>query len=162
MIPINWTWSIQENDENQFIVPFPNKVELQRMIAIGNVNTKAGDDTFRFAEWTKKIEPFQVLQRVWINVYGVPFEIRNYLSLWAVGSILGATKMMDMVSTRRTGVVRIMVAVMDATHIPNSVDIVVDDGLYPIFFKVEKVLNDEFTNADDLDGDDSDHGKHHG
>src|SRR6266508_274141 len=53
-----------------------------------------------------------------------------------------------------------MVAVTDATHIPNSIDIVVDDGPYPIFFKVEKVLNDEFANADDLDGDGSDQGKH--
>src|SRR6266498_230256 len=124
LIPIIWDWTIQANGDNQFIVSFPNKVELQWMIAIRDINSEDCESAFKFEEWTEKIEPIQFLQKVWINVYRVPFEIRNYLSLWAVGSILGATKMVDMVSTRRTGVVRIMVAVTDASHIPDSVDIV--------------------------------------
>src|SRR5438132_14093748 len=123
LIPIKQSWVIQENGDNQFIMPFPNKVKLQRMITIRDINTEDGESTFKFDEWTEKIQHLQFLQKVWINVYGVPFEIRNYLSLWTVGSILCATQMVDMVSTRITCVVRLMVGVTDATHIPRSINI---------------------------------------
>ena len=46
-----------------------------------------------------------------------------------------------MVSTRNTGVVRILVAVTDASLIPDATDIVVDDGIYEIFFKVESIVD---------------------
>ena len=41
-----------------------------------------------------------------------------------------------MVTTRNTGVVRLQVAVLDLKGIPDAIDIVVDDRVYEIFFKV--------------------------
>jgi hypothetical protein len=79
------------------------------------------------------------LQKIWVHVYGVPYEIRSFLPLWAIGSILGATQRVDMRSMKKTGVVRLMVAVLDANCIPDDADIVVDDCLYEIFFKVDKL-----------------------
>jgi hypothetical protein len=70
-----------------------------------------------------------------VNVYVVPFEIRSFLPLWAVGSILGATQKVDMHYTRKMGVVCILVAVKDVKHILESAEIVVGEGLYEIFFK---------------------------
>ena len=92
-----------------------------------------------------------------MQVYGVPREIRSYLSLWVVGSILGATQKVDMKYLRKSGVVRLLVAVLDVNSIPDDVDIVVDDCLYDIFFHVESVVkgdDDNFDDADDLDNDD--------
>lgn len=71
-----------------------------------------------------------------MNVYGVPFEIRSFLPLWAVGSILGATQKVDMRYTRKMGVVRILVDVTDVNHISESAEIVVGEGLYEIFSKL--------------------------
>jgi hypothetical protein len=90
-----------------------------------------------------------------VNVYGVPFEIRSSLPLWAIGTILGATQKVDMRYTRKMGVVHILVAVTNVNHISESAEIVVDEGLYEIFFKVDKVLiegkwmdNDNMSNRD--------------
>jgi len=79
-----------------------------------------------------------------------PYEIRSFLPIWAVGSILGPTQKVDMRSMKKTGVVRLMVAVLDA-------DIVVHDCLYEIFFKVDHIVPgnggelDDFDEEDDLD-----------
>ncbi|GJM91626.1 hypothetical protein PR202_ga08021 [Eleusine coracana subsp. coracana] len=76
-----------------------------------------------FQEWNNKIEPRRYLEKAWINVYGVPYEIRSYLSLWVVGTILGATLKVDMKYTRKMEVVRILVGVMDVNNIPDTTDI---------------------------------------
>jgi len=76
-------------------------------------------------------------------VFGVPYEIRSFLPLWAVGTILGATQKVDITYLRRTGVVRLLVAVLDATAVPTDADIVVNRNMYRIFFKVDEVLRDE-------------------
>ncbi|XP_008674134.2 uncharacterized protein [Zea mays] len=80
-----------------------------------------------------------------------------------VGSILGATQKVDMRYTRKMGVVRILVAVTDVNHIPESAEIIVGEGLYEIFFKVDKVLKDgrwiDKDNMDYRDGDDKEQGE---
>ncbi|PWZ17182.1 hypothetical protein Zm00014a_024402 [Zea mays] len=117
----------------------------------------------KIQEVNQTIEPIAYLQKVWVNVYGVPFEIRSSLPLWAVGSILGATQKVDMRYTRKMGVVRILVAVTSVNHIPESAEIVVGEGLYEIFFKVDKVLKDgkwiDNDNMGNRDGDDKGQGE---
>ncbi|XP_062193555.1 uncharacterized protein LOC133896950 [Phragmites australis] len=140
LIPVKWQWVVEEHGIGEYIVPFPCHVELQRMVAIKEIRTCNAEGVMVFEEWNQKIEPCQFLQHVWVNVYGVPFEIRSFLPLWAVGSILGATQKVDMVYLRKTGVVRICVAVTDVNKIPDATDITVDDAVYEIFFKVDKVL----------------------
>ncbi|KAL5647508.1 hypothetical protein ACJX0J_041863, partial [Zea mays] len=79
------------------------------------------------------------------------------------GSILGATQKVDMRYTRKMGVVRILVVVTDVNHIPESAEIVVGEGLYEIFFKVDKVLKDGRWIDNDItgnqDGDDKTEGE---
>ncbi|KAL5649773.1 hypothetical protein ACJX0J_040582, partial [Zea mays] len=48
----------------------------------------------------------------------------------------------DLRYTRKMGVVRILVGVIDVDSIPESSDIVVGEGLYEIYFKVDKVCKD--------------------
>lgn len=59
--------------------------------------------------------------------------------------------------TRKTGVVRLQVAVLEVESIPEGAEIIVDDCLYEIFFNIDKVqhadVGDEFDHADDLDDD---------
>ncbi|XP_008665777.1 uncharacterized protein [Zea mays] len=162
LIPVKWNWSVQKHADG-FIVPFPCRVELQRMIAMKYVHTLGGEGILVIQEVNQKIEPISYLQKAWVNVYGVPFEIRSFLPLWAVGSILGATQKVDMRYTRKMGVVRILVAVTDVNHIPESAEIVVGEGLYEIFFKVDKVLKDgrwiDNNNTGTRDRDDKEQGE---
>jgi hypothetical protein len=44
-----------------------------------------------YEKWNYEIKPKTKLHKVWVHVYGVPCEIWSFLSLWAIGCILGAT-----------------------------------------------------------------------
>ncbi|GJN04225.1 hypothetical protein PR202_ga21750 [Eleusine coracana subsp. coracana] len=142
LIPIKWTWLVQQHGDG-FLVPFPSKVELQIMVAMKFVHTADGEGIMIFQEWNNKIEPHRYLEKAWINVYGVPYEIRSYLSLWAVGTILGVTFKVDMKYTRKIGVIRILVGIMDVNNIPDTTDIMVGEDIYDILFKVDKICKDE-------------------
>ena len=85
-------------------------------------------------------------------MFGVPYEIRSFLLLWAVGTILGATQKVDITYLMRTGVVRLLVAVLDANAVPTDADIMVNRNMYRIFFKVDEILRDE----EDFNPDDDD------
>lgn len=91
-IPVNWDWVVGEHGNNTYIVPFSCQVELQRMISMKRLRTDNNEGVMLFEEWNNEIKPKQKLQKVWVHVYGVPYEIRSFLPLWAVGSILGATR----------------------------------------------------------------------
>lgn len=106
---------------------------------------------------SQEVKPSRKLNKVWVHVHVVPYEIRSFLPLWAVGTIIGETTRVDMRYTRRTGVVRLQVAVMDVESIPPNAEIVVDDNLYEIFFTIDHVMpaeeEENFDDADDLDDD---------
>jgi hypothetical protein len=57
------------------------------------------------------------LQQVWVHIEGVPHTVRHFLGLWAVGSLVGTTLDVDLVSLRSLGVVRILVAMMDPKYL---------------------------------------------
>jgi len=40
IIPVQWDWAVQENGDNSYLVPFPSKEELERIVAIRTVTTK--------------------------------------------------------------------------------------------------------------------------
>ena len=74
------------------MVPFPCKVELQRMIAIKKIRTDKDEGVMAFEEWDQKIEPVEYLQKVWVNMYGVPFQIRSSYLCGQLASFLGPPK----------------------------------------------------------------------
>jgi hypothetical protein len=57
------------------------------------------------------------LQQVWVHVDGVPHIVRHFLGLWAIGSLIGTTLDVDLVSLRSLGVVRILVAMMEPKNL---------------------------------------------
>lgn len=50
---------------------------------------------------------------------------------------------------KKTGVLRLLVAVLDVNSIPDDADIVVDDCLYEIFFKVDRVVTNSDPESDE-------------
>jgi len=156
ILPEKWEWVVTEHGKKEFIVPFPSKVELDMLTAIKRVPTDNNEGLLYFEEWSEEIKPNKKLPKVWVHIYGVPHEIRSFLPLWAIGSILGATLKVDMNHLRNTGVVRLLVAVLDPDNIPDETDIVINkpDGsyMYPIYFKLEEIIKD--SDPDNLDDDD--------
>jgi hypothetical protein len=89
---------------------------------------------------------------VWVKVTKIPGELRDFLTIWAIDSILGVIKEVDMVFTRRFNRARLQVLVLDPALILISCDVVIGEDIYGLQFKVEpKEMVDNLTllNMDD-------------
>ena len=158
MIPVRWDWEVQRIGGKSFVVPFPSKEELERMIAIRTITTKNKEGTLVFEEFVDDVQPIKLLDQVWVTVTRVPRALCSFLPLWAVGSIIGATQKVDMAHLRETGQVRIRVAVMDIKKIPKPADVCAGTGIYRLYFQLEEAPQGKTVNPedDDLLGDSED------
>ncbi|KAG2599979.1 hypothetical protein PVAP13_5KG483000 [Panicum virgatum] len=145
IFPGKWQWELSEHEDNSFITKFPSKIELQRAIAFGGADAKGVDIPavrIRFDMWHEK-ETGYLLPKVWVRVYGIRKELREFQELWTVGSMLGSTQIVDMETTRKSDFGRIFVAVLNPKLIPASLDVVVGDHYFELGFEVEKIGVDE-------------------
>ena len=55
-----------------------------------------------FSQWTPEEIPHKMeLHQVWVHVTGVPYPLRHFLGLWAVGTLIGTTIDVDLLALRR-------------------------------------------------------------
>jgi hypothetical protein len=90
----------------------------------GTFQVKGTSCSIEFSEWKSAVKPFGKLEEVWVLISGIPDGmIRNYLTVWGLGCLVGKTKEVDMTYTRRHGVARSLIKVIDVAHIPYQKDI---------------------------------------
>jgi hypothetical protein len=87
--------------DNTFRTMFPNKAELQRMVKWGVVQTKFDNAKLKIVEKMIDNKVIKVLPKIWVQIIGHPKELCDFFIIWAVSSILGITKDVDMVFTRK-------------------------------------------------------------
>jgi hypothetical protein len=63
IIPLRWEWEVQDLGNNSFVVPFPSKEELERMIAIHTITTRNKEVTLTFEEFVDDVQPIKVLDK---------------------------------------------------------------------------------------------------
>jgi hypothetical protein len=80
-----------------------------------------------------------VLPKVWIQFTGLSSHLQDYLIIWVVGAILGVTKDVDMVFTRRFDICRLQALVVNQNLIPQVVNVVIGNNLYDLNFHVELI-----------------------
>jgi hypothetical protein len=117
---------------NMFKTLFPNKAELQRMVEWGVVQSKFQNAKLKIEEKMIYNKAVKVLPKVWVQFNGLPKELCDFLIIWAVGSILGITKNVDMVFTRKHEICRLQVLVLDPNLIPQFVEVVIGESLYTL------------------------------
>jgi hypothetical protein len=83
------------------------------------------------------VEPAYQLDEVWVHVSGVPHAWRHYLGFWALGSAIGKTLDVDMLTYRKKGVIRIKVRIMDRKLLPAKPDTIFGLYGYDITFTLE-------------------------
>ena len=85
-----------------FSQKFPSKIELQRAVAFGGADLKGvgipAGARIKFEAWHEKEVGF-LLPKVWIRILRVPSRLRELPVLWALGLMVGATQMVDMVTS---------------------------------------------------------------
>jgi hypothetical protein len=94
-----------------------------------------------------------LLQRVWIRIFRLPEKLREFSVLWALGSMLGATQNVDMVTSLKQNYGRVEVVVLNVDLIPNMIDtVVIGDRLFSLPIQVEgRVANEDHEVQMDLD-----------
>jgi hypothetical protein len=95
------TWAVEEIEQNKFKTVFPSKGEMQQMMEWGMVHTKDQKATLIIEELDRGSNVKQVMRKVWVQMSRLPSELRDFLTSWAVGTILRVTKDIDMIFTRQ-------------------------------------------------------------
>ncbi|CAO2146350.1 unnamed protein product [Urochloa humidicola] len=151
VVPSKWNWEPVAHEKDSFIVPFPSKNELQRAIAFGGADVRENGVSkgmrMQFEEWHEEEEGY-LLPKVWIRVTGIRRKLREFLNLWAIGTLLGSTQTVDMETTRKNKFGRILVAVLDPKLLPPKLDVVIGDHYFDLKFEVEPVGFDD--NGDEV------------
>jgi hypothetical protein len=138
---------------NVFKTQFPSRADLEHMIEWGVVQTKF-NVSMSIEEKVLPVEVKSTLGKVWVQFTGIPNEMMDFLLIWAVGSILGVTKAVDIKFTNKYEICHLQVLVLDASLLPQFVDVVIGDNLYELQFRVEENMdndNPEPMDMDDLD-----------
>ena len=91
------------------------------------------------------------IDKVWMQFRGLPKELWEFPIIWAIGSILGVSRAVDMKFTKKYGRARMKVAVLNPDLIPNLVDVVIGDFVYELQFRVEKDMSDGEPQVIDMD-----------
>jgi hypothetical protein len=62
------------------------------------------------------------MEPVWVHVDDVPCTVRHFYGLWTVGSLIGPTLDVDLVSLRSQGIVCILIAMRDLSALEKDLD----------------------------------------
>jgi hypothetical protein len=137
LVPTKMAWAVEEIDQNKFKTVFPSKGEMKHIIEWGMVHTKDRKAVMIIEELEGGGNVKQVMRKIWVQMTRMTSELRDFLTIWVVGTILGVTKDVDMIFTRQYNRARLQVLVLDLALIPTLVDVVIGDNVYELCFKVE-------------------------
>ena len=108
LIPGKWKWNVESGgNSNTFKTLFPSKTELKRMAEWGVVQTKFNNAKLKIEERTMGDKAKFALPKIWVQFTGLPNDLHDFLTIWAIGSILEVTKAVDMRFTRQHAVCRL-------------------------------------------------------
>jgi RNA-binding protein YlmH len=110
--------AVEEIEKNLFKTVFPMKGEMNRMIEWGIVQTKDQKAKLFIEECGGGSNIKQVMSKVWVQMTRLPSELRDFLTIWAIDTILGVTKDVDMNFTRKYNRARLQVLVLAPSLIP--------------------------------------------
>lgn len=156
LVSSKWNWEVVKAGPNLFRTFFPSHDDLAHMLEWGAVHTRY-NAVMKIEEASGKSLAKSELKKVWVQFIGIPPDMLQFKLIWAVGSVLGVTKAVDMSFTNKYNVGCLQVCVLDPSIIPQFVDVVIGDFLYELQFRVEeKTLED---NPVPMDMDDYDSGE---
>ncbi|KAF2939952.1 hypothetical protein DAI22_03g235100 [Oryza sativa Japonica Group] len=125
LIRADWNWKAVPHGDNSYLVTFPSEEELNRMDDV-EFRLKNHGVSITIQQWQQDsdIIPVYQLDEVWVHITGVPHSWRHYLCFWALGTVVGTTQEVDMLTFRKKGIIRIKVGVLSRADLPIKTDIV--------------------------------------
>lgn len=121
------------------------------MVLWGPVEARCTDAKMVFeVKSTPNVYKYEI-PKVWVQFRGLPEELLEFPIVWAIGSILGVTRNVDMKFVKKHEMGRLLVAVLDPELVPDLVDIVIGDFVYELQFRVESEENGSIPQPIDMD-----------
>ncbi|KAM0913834.1 hypothetical protein ACQ4PT_011907 [Festuca glaucescens] len=159
-----FNWKVFHFKDNIFRVKLPSKQEVQRLKNFGTYICQDRESCLSFDLWSSLEEPLYMLPEVWVQVSGLPSDMRSdYLSLWRVGTLFGKTLDVDMAYTRKNKVLRTKIGCLDRNLIPADSDVFIRSGFFKFRFEVEISQGSQEVNMVDANnGNDGNDDAHHG
>jgi hypothetical protein len=134
----NYQWDVVMVEPNIYRVNFPSKIDLVRVQHFGRFNIPNSEMFMTFDFWTRSVEPAWTAEDVWVRVHDLPSPVLDdFLALWALGSLFGKTKDIDMAFTRANDILRICITCLNSSLIPIRMDVRVHEQFYRLRFEVE-------------------------
>jgi hypothetical protein len=119
---VQWKWEAVAHGDDAFLICFPSAEDLQRVYGC-QMGVPAHKATASVSVWKAQDIPHKAkLKPVWVHVEGVPYTVRHFHGLWAVGTLLGVPLDVDIVTLRSHGVVCIFVAMVNPKALEGQVD----------------------------------------
>uniref|UniRef100_A0ACD5X0H8 Uncharacterized protein n=1 Tax=Avena sativa TaxID=4498 RepID=A0ACD5X0H8_AVESA len=110
-----WTWEAVPNGDKAFKISIPSQEDMGRIDGM-EFMVRMNKVMMSISAWRMDhIDSAFELQQVWVHVTGVPHELRHFLGLCGVGSLIGQTLDIDMFSLRRRAKIRILVGMIDTS-----------------------------------------------
>jgi hypothetical protein len=118
----DWKWEALAHGPNAFLIGLPSADDVSRIdgmqMGVPKYNAHA-----TFSSWRRQdIASEFFMEPVWVQVDGVPYTVRHFHGLWAVGSLIGTTQDVDLVTLRSKGIVRILIAMRDLSALEKDAD----------------------------------------
>jgi hypothetical protein len=151
LIPGGWVWNVEAVGNNGFCTVFLSRAELLRMVYWRVVHSKFQNAKLRIEERMVDNEVRYVLPKVWVQFTSLSSHLRDYLIICAIRAILGVTKDVEMVFTRRFDICCLQVLVMNPNLIPQTVNVVIGDNLYELKFYVKLNLSGDSPQPMEMD-----------
>jgi hypothetical protein len=151
LLPGNFKWEVEVKGQETFITNFPSSDWLEAVVNWGVMDTKLVKGKIKFEKFIEKDVHSYEIDKVWVQFTGLPKEHKVFPIIWAIASILGVPKTVDMNFLKKNGRARLKVAVLDPSLIPVFVDVVIGDDVYQLQFGVEETKPDGEPELLDMD-----------
>jgi hypothetical protein len=136
VIPGSDQLAIEAAGDGIFRVVLPSKADMARLRKIKGLELE--NSVIYFEEWSSKQVDKWGLYHLWVRVSGCPDTLcRDYLAIFALGSLVGKAKEIDMKFTREHGIVRARINCANPRAIPRRLDHYYDGEGFAVYFDVE-------------------------
>jgi hypothetical protein len=136
LIPGSANLEVVPAGEMVFWVVLPSKSDMARLRKIKDLELESSK--IFFEEWSTKQVDKWGLYDLWVRVSGCPDTLcRDYLALFALGSLVGKAKEIDMKFTREHGIVRARIDCASPKAIPRRLDYCYNGEGFAVYFEVE-------------------------
>ena len=115
-----WRFNARPINDVEFLMRFPSARSIDDF-HFGKVFMKTIPDAIiQLSKWNGDLEPVEWLEEAWFRIVGIPMKFREKSTVFYVASLVGKPLALDKNSLRNLAYVRVKIACLDVSLVPNT------------------------------------------